>query len=523
MCEFLSQSCRLARRAALLAAVALAAPTAALAQPATSPTLGGAESFAVLAGASVTVSGASTVSGDVGADAGGTVTGFPPGTISPGSSVHEADAVAAQARHDASLAYAALAARPCPAANNLTGQTLGSGVSSLAPGVYCFDGNAPLIGTLTLTGQGPWTLQVGGGLLVAPGASIATPGVADVCKGTDVFWQVGDTDTTTPLVVSTIGTGASFVGNLLALGGISADGNATVDGRLISLGETVGSVVSGGTVSLAANTVNACSYGNPLPTQTPFKVTGGGGIDVPSPNSPDPDATGNGFANYGFNAEPGLNGAPATGRFNYVNHVIAPHIHANGSVTDVDVVGLNGDGTAQTVRFSGTCSQLLPDCTFSVMVQDNGEPGRNDQFGVTIVSNGTVIEARTMRQVRNGNIQFHDASLTTTVNSPTLRPGQTLRLSARLQRRHGTTPADAYVVLRMPDGQMMSWTGSALVPGLVPLVRNFVPVDFVGEILQLRIPGGVPPGYYVWLSALTEPGTLNLLSGVSQQAFTITP
>ena len=129
-----------------------------------------------------------------------------------------------------------------------------------------------------------------------------------------------------------------------------------------------------------------------------------------------------------------------------------------------------------------------------------------------------------MRQVRNGNIQFHTATLQTEVNAGTLRGGQTLRLSARLRRdRTAATPADAYVVLRLPDGQMLSWTGSALVPGLVPLVRNFIPVDVDGPLLQLQVPPGTPPGVYTWLSALTDAGTLNLRSGISERTFTILP
>lgn len=128
-----------------------------------------------------------------------------------------------------------------------------------------------------------------------------------------------------------------------------------------------------------------------------------------------------------------------------------------------------------------------------------------------------------MRRIRAGNIQFHDATLETEVEDSTLRPGQALRLTARLRRSRTPSAADAYIVLRMPNGQLMSWTGSALVPGLAPLARNFVPTDFVGEILNLRVPGGAPPGYYTWMSALTEAGTMNLLSGISQRGFTITP
>ena len=147
----------------------------------------------------------------------------------------------------------------------------------------------------------------------------------------------------------------------------------------------------------------------------------------------------------------------------------------------------------------------------------------NDRFGITIVSNGQVVEARSLRVVRNGNIQFHSATLSTTVNAPTLRPGQTMRVAARLRKDKTRTPADAYLVLQLPGGQLLSWTQAGLVPGLVPLVRNFVPVDFDGEVLQLPIPAGAPPGVYKWLSVLTETGTLNRLTGLAERAVQIVP
>jgi len=527
MCEYFSYLDRAVRRSVVVAGAALLLmPAGAMAQP-EAPSVGGAESFAVLGGASVDNTGEATISGDVGVDALGTVAGITAAMLAPGSSLHEGDAVAIQAHHGATLAYQDLAGRTCAPANDLTGQTLGVVPNdTLAPGVYCFDGDAPLNGTLNLTGTGPWIFQVGGALTVAAGSSILTPDLPapspTTCSGTDVFWQIGDDDPATLLVDSTID--GAFVGNVLALGNVTVASGATVDGRLVSLGELDGATLNGGAVTMAGNTVTACSYGHPLPTATSFKVTGGGGINVPNdPTETDPEATGNGFANYGFNAQPGVAGAPATGNFNYVNHVIAPHIHANGPVTDVDVLALNDDGSPKTVRFSGTCEQLLSDCTFSVTVEDNGEPGRDDQFGVAIAAGGAVLEERAMRVVRNGNIQFHDATLETEVEDSTLSPGQTMRLTARLRRSRTPAAADAYVVLRMPNGQMMSWTGNSLVPGLVPIARNFVPTNFVGEILNLRVPGGTPPGYYTWMSALTEAGTMNLMSGVSERSFTVTP
>ena len=48
---------------------------------------------------------------------------------------------------------------------------------------------------------------------------------------------------------------------------------------------------------------------------------------------------------------------------------------------------------------------MAPACSFSVTVEDNGEPGRNDQFGITVT--GGLSEVRSQRVISRGNIQFH--------------------------------------------------------------------------------------------------------------------
>jgi hypothetical protein len=69
----------------------------------------------------------------------------------------------------------------------------------------------------------------------------------------------------------------------------------------------------------------------------------------------------------------------------------------------------------------------------------------------------------------------------------------------------------------------MSVVGDGLVPGLAPLARNFIPVDFEALLLQIQVPLGTPAGTYTWMSALTDAGTRNLRSGILERSFTIQP
>ena len=66
--------------------------------------LGTATSFAVLAGQTVTNTGSSVISGDVGLSPGSAVVGFPPALVNNGT-LHVTDAVAAQAELDLTAAY----------------------------------------------------------------------------------------------------------------------------------------------------------------------------------------------------------------------------------------------------------------------------------------------------------------------------------------------------------------------------------------------------------------------------------
>lgn len=216
-------------RVGLLAA--LMAPAAAVSQSPTPVPLGSAANFAVLAGATVTNTGLTTVTGDLGVSPGTAVTGFPPGTVN--GTIHAGNPTAAQA--DLTTAY-----------NNAAGRTGGASVSgnlgglTLTPGLYTSTSSLEISsGDLTLNAQGNanavFIFQMASTLTTTSGRQVILSGGA---QASNIFWQVGSS--------ATFGTTSVFKGNILALQSITLTAGATLDGRALA---------RMGAVTLDANTV----------------------------------------------------------------------------------------------------------------------------------------------------------------------------------------------------------------------------------------------------------------------------
>ena len=177
--------------------------------------------FAVLAGSTVTCTGASNIIGDVGVSPGAAIVGFPAPCTDVGTL--RIPPASDPAQLDLTAAYTTLAGLPCGATvgPNLAGLTL-------TQGVYCVSAAASnLTGTLTLDAQGNpnavFVFQMSSTLITSPSSTVLLTNGANACS---VEWQVSSS--------ATIDVGTTFVGNILALASITMNSGATLAGRALA-------------------------------------------------------------------------------------------------------------------------------------------------------------------------------------------------------------------------------------------------------------------------------------------------
>ncbi|HET7437111.1 MAG TPA: ice-binding family protein [Thermoanaerobaculia bacterium] len=280
-----------------------------------------AQNFGVLSGSTITNTGPSVVTGDVGVSPGSSVTGFPPGSV-VGGAIHAGDATAAQAQTDLTAAYNAAAGIACN--TDLTGQNLGG--LTLTPGVYCFSSSAALTGTLTLDMQGNpaafFLFKIGSTLTTASGSSIVLANSGGTTCPPNVFWQVGSS--------ATFGTGSSFTGNVLALTSITLTTGANLNGRALA---------RNGAVTLDTNAVTRCAAACPVITVNPTAL-GGGQVGLP------------------YNQQVTASGAPGPFTFTVTSGTLPAGLTLNpasGAITGTPTANATSNFTI-TATSAGTCS-----------------------------------------------------------------------------------------------------------------------------------------------------------------------
>lgn len=203
-----------------IAAMVASLPATAFAQ--TVPDLGAAAQFAVLGSSTVTNTGSTVVTGDLGVSPGTEITGFPPGVVEQGQ-IRANDDIASQAVADTLIAY-----------NDLAGQAVTTELAAamgmgqvLSPGVYHFTSAADLTGSLVLDAQNDsaavFVFQVEEGLTVANDAAVS---LVNDASAANVFWQIGTS--------ATMGTNSVFYGSILAGAGVTFNTGATLTGRALA-------------------------------------------------------------------------------------------------------------------------------------------------------------------------------------------------------------------------------------------------------------------------------------------------
>lgn len=347
--------------------------------------LGSVSTFAVLAATTVTNDGESVITGNLGVSPGSAITGFQPipfntisgpGTVTSGlgivnGTIYAGGPVAAQAHNDAVVAYDYLMAQEPD--TTYAGVTQLDGIT-FTPGVYSFAPSANLLvnGTVYLDFQGNseavFIFQTASTLVTMTGSNVIALNNNDqTCVGPNVYWAVGSSATID---------GAQFIGTVIAHTTITMTSGSNVSGRIIALN---------GAVTMINNAISACgsSDGGTTPNPKPCSdfVTGGGQIGK--------RAT--------FGVSGGIKHDKFWGQLSYDDHANNVKVKST-SVTAyivIDSVTRQIEGRAK-VNGKGSF-------TYKVIVIDNGEPGRNDSFSISL-SNGYT-NSGTLKG--GGNIQLH--------------------------------------------------------------------------------------------------------------------
>jgi len=194
-----------------------------------------ASSFAILGGSTVTSTGNTEVTGDIGLNPGTSIIGFPPGIFY--GTMHIVDSLSILAKSDLTAAYNDAAGRVSTDVVLVSGNI---GGRTLLPGLYKSSSALEVSsGDLTLDAKGDanavWVFQVGSTLELTSGRKIILSGGA---LASNIYWQVSSS--------AIFRTTSVMKGTIMALESISFETGATLDGKALAIS---------GAVSLDANMI----------------------------------------------------------------------------------------------------------------------------------------------------------------------------------------------------------------------------------------------------------------------------
>ena len=201
----------------------------------TSATTASLIDMAILAGSSITNTGATTITGDLGLSPGTSIGGFPPGILN--GTQHINTAIANQAKLDLTAAYNDAAGRTSTDIVTLSGNI---GGLTLTPGLYKSTSSLAISsGDVTFDAKGNadavFIIQIASTLTTTSGRKVILSGGA---KASNIFWQVGTS--------ATFGTTSVFKGTIMAMQSITFNTGATLDGK--ALARTGGITLAGNTI-----------------------------------------------------------------------------------------------------------------------------------------------------------------------------------------------------------------------------------------------------------------------------------
>ena len=197
--------------------------------------LGSTATLAVLAGASITSTGATVITGDMGLSPGSSIGGFPPGILN--GIQHINTEISTQAKLDLTALYNDLAGRTSTDIVTLSGNI---GGLTLTPGLYKSTSSLAISsGDLTFDALGNadavFVIQIATTLTTTSARKVILAGSA---SASNIFWQVGSS--------ATFGTTSVMKGTVVAMQSITLNTGAKIDGRVLA---------RTGSITLAGNTI----------------------------------------------------------------------------------------------------------------------------------------------------------------------------------------------------------------------------------------------------------------------------